>query len=40
MDRGVWFAIVHGVAQSDTAERLTLSFLYLPKLLTSGSLPG
>ena len=25
MDRGVWWATVHGVAESDTAEQLTLT---------------
>ena len=27
MDRGAWWATVHGIAESDTPERLTLSTL-------------
>ena len=34
MDRGVWRATVHGVTETDTAERLTVSLL-CPTLLNS-----
>ena len=32
-DRGSWPATVHGVAESDKTERLTLSLSYPPELL-------
>ena len=28
MERGTWWATVHGIAESDTAEELTLSFSF------------
>ena len=31
MDRGAWQTMVHGVTESDTAERLTLS-TFLPRV--------
>ena len=29
MDRGTWWATVHEIAESDTAEQLTLTFSYM-----------
>ena len=33
MDRGVWWAIVHGITKSDMAERLTDTHIYSINLL-------
>ena len=30
MDRGAWRATVHGVAESDMTEQLTLSLIFVP----------
>ena len=32
MDRGAWWAIVHGVAESDMTEQLTLTFFHPAQL--------
>ena len=45
MDRGSWWAAVHGVTESGTTEQLTLTYIYLsisvshitPPLLTPGN---
>ena len=42
MDRGAWWAIVHGVAELDMTEQLTLSLFHRALLLSprTSSFPG
>ena len=35
MDRGAWLATVHGVAELDTTDRLTLTLIYTEPVLQS-----